>query len=65
MNGLNPELSDRGEAGKDAVNKFYEMVTALTGDQPPVVMVSGRVWQIAMVWVLISHLLRYSHSFKQ
>ncbi|XP_055798457.1 AP-4 complex subunit mu-1 isoform X2 [Salvelinus fontinalis] len=28
----------RGEAGKDAVNKFYEMVTALTGDQPPVVM---------------------------
>uniref|UniRef100_A0A8C8MB65 AP-4 complex subunit mu-1 n=1 Tax=Oncorhynchus tshawytscha TaxID=74940 RepID=A0A8C8MB65_ONCTS len=28
----------RGEAGKDAVNKFYEMVTALTGGQPPVVM---------------------------
>lgn len=28
----------RGEAGKEAVNIFYEMVTALTGDQPPVVM---------------------------
>uniref|UniRef100_A0A6Q2Y835 MHD domain-containing protein n=1 Tax=Esox lucius TaxID=8010 RepID=A0A6Q2Y835_ESOLU len=28
----------RGEAGCDAVNKFYEMVTTLTGDQPPVVM---------------------------
>ncbi|CAB1316379.1 unnamed protein product [Coregonus sp. 'balchen'] len=28
----------RCEAGSDAVNKFYEMVTALTGDQPPVVM---------------------------
>uniref|UniRef100_A0A3Q3EHW4 AP-4 complex subunit mu-1 n=1 Tax=Labrus bergylta TaxID=56723 RepID=A0A3Q3EHW4_9LABR len=29
---------DRGEAGSDAVNIFYEKVTALTGDQPPVVM---------------------------
>ncbi|CAL8276922.1 unnamed protein product [Arctogadus glacialis] len=28
----------RGEAGKDAVTAFYEKVTALTGDQPPVVM---------------------------
>ncbi|KAM6983846.1 AP-4 complex subunit mu-1 isoform 1-T1 [Tautogolabrus adspersus] len=28
----------RGEAGRDAVNIFYEKVTALTGDQPPVVM---------------------------
>ncbi|XP_056451454.1 AP-4 complex subunit mu-1 isoform X2 [Gadus chalcogrammus] len=28
----------RGEAGKDAVTVFYEKVTALTGDQPPVVM---------------------------
>ncbi|KAM6985859.1 AP-4 complex subunit mu-1 [Aplochiton taeniatus] len=28
----------RGEAGKEAINIFYEKVTALTGDQPPVVM---------------------------
>ncbi|KAM4544562.1 AP-4 complex subunit mu-1 isoform 1-T2 [Odontesthes bonariensis] len=28
----------RGEAGNDVVNTFYEKVTALTGDQPPVVM---------------------------
>uniref|UniRef100_A0A8B9K3R5 MHD domain-containing protein n=1 Tax=Astyanax mexicanus TaxID=7994 RepID=A0A8B9K3R5_ASTMX len=28
----------RGEADKDAVSIFYEMVTALSGDQPPVVM---------------------------
>ncbi|XP_056141057.1 AP-4 complex subunit mu-1 isoform X2 [Lampris incognitus] len=28
----------RGEAGNDAVGIFYEKVTALTGDQPPVVM---------------------------
>ncbi|XP_008294067.1 AP-4 complex subunit mu-1 [Stegastes partitus] len=28
----------RGEAGGDAVSTFYEKVTALTGDQPPVVM---------------------------
>ncbi|XP_034033514.1 AP-4 complex subunit mu-1 [Thalassophryne amazonica] len=28
----------RGEAGSDAVRIFYEKVTALTGDQPPVVM---------------------------
>uniref|UniRef100_A0A665UBD5 MHD domain-containing protein n=1 Tax=Echeneis naucrates TaxID=173247 RepID=A0A665UBD5_ECHNA len=28
----------RGEAGSDVVNLFYEKVTALTGDQPPVVM---------------------------
>lgn len=28
----------RGEAGNDAVSIFYEMVTGLTGDQPPVVM---------------------------
>ncbi|XP_057177089.1 AP-4 complex subunit mu-1 [Triplophysa rosa] len=28
----------RGEAGKDSINVFYEMVTALSGDQPPVVM---------------------------
>ncbi|KAM3868617.1 AP-4 complex subunit mu-1 [Diretmus argenteus] len=28
----------RGDAGSDAVAAFYEKVTALTGDQPPVVM---------------------------
>ncbi|XP_066507087.1 AP-4 complex subunit mu-1 isoform X2 [Hoplias malabaricus] len=28
----------RGEADKDAISVFYEMVTALSGDQPPVVM---------------------------
>ncbi|KAI3374032.1 hypothetical protein L3Q82_022592 [Scortum barcoo] len=28
----------RGEAGSDVVSTFYEKVTALTGDQPPVVM---------------------------
>ncbi|KAG7262830.1 hypothetical protein CRUP_020018, partial [Coryphaenoides rupestris] len=28
----------RGEAGKDAIATFYEKVTSLTGDQPPVVM---------------------------
>lgn len=28
----------RGESGSDAVGVFYEKVTALTGDQPPVVM---------------------------
>uniref|UniRef100_A0A3Q4GGE5 AP complex mu/sigma subunit domain-containing protein n=1 Tax=Neolamprologus brichardi TaxID=32507 RepID=A0A3Q4GGE5_NEOBR len=28
----------RGEAGNDIVSIFYEKVTALTGDQPPVVM---------------------------
>ncbi|XP_030648744.1 AP-4 complex subunit mu-1 isoform X1 [Chanos chanos] len=28
----------RGEAGKDSISVFYEMVTALSGDQPPVVM---------------------------
>lgn len=28
----------RGEAGSDVVDVFYEKVTALTGDQPPVVM---------------------------
>ncbi|XP_041658133.1 AP-4 complex subunit mu-1 [Cheilinus undulatus] len=28
----------RGEAGSDAVSIFYEKVTTLTGDQPPVVM---------------------------
>ena len=32
--------SVRGEAGKDAVGVFYEKVTALSGDQPPVVMVN-------------------------
>lgn len=31
----------RGEAGSDAVNVFYEKVTALPGDQPPVVMSHG------------------------
>uniref|UniRef100_A0A3Q4MWV8 Uncharacterized protein n=1 Tax=Neolamprologus brichardi TaxID=32507 RepID=A0A3Q4MWV8_NEOBR len=31
----------RGEAGNDIVSIFYEKVTALTGDQPPVVM-TGR-----------------------
>ncbi|XP_035034551.1 AP-4 complex subunit mu-1 isoform X1 [Hippoglossus stenolepis] len=30
----------RGEAGSDVVGTFYEKVTALTGDQPPVVMVT-------------------------
>ncbi|KAK1800710.1 hypothetical protein P4O66_005901, partial [Electrophorus voltai] len=29
----------RGEAGKDSINMFYEMVTSLSGAQPPVVMV--------------------------
>ncbi|XP_036450465.1 AP-4 complex subunit mu-1 [Colossoma macropomum] len=28
----------RGEADKDAISVFFEMVTALSGDQPPVVM---------------------------
>uniref|UniRef100_A0A672KGI6 AP-4 complex subunit mu-1-like n=1 Tax=Sinocyclocheilus grahami TaxID=75366 RepID=A0A672KGI6_SINGR len=28
----------RGEESKDSINGFYEMVTALSGDQPPVVM---------------------------
>ncbi|XP_051541478.1 AP-4 complex subunit mu-1-like [Myxocyprinus asiaticus] len=28
----------RGDASKDSINVFYEMVTALSGDQPPVVM---------------------------
>ncbi|XP_026114671.1 AP-4 complex subunit mu-1 [Carassius auratus] len=28
----------RGEESKDAINVFYEMVTALSGNQPPVVM---------------------------
>ncbi|XP_051973587.1 AP-4 complex subunit mu-1 [Xyrauchen texanus] len=28
----------RGDTSKDSVNVFYEMVTALSGDQPPVVM---------------------------
>ncbi|XP_007578813.1 AP-4 complex subunit mu-1 [Poecilia formosa] len=28
----------RGEAGSDVIDVFYEKVTALTGDQPPVVM---------------------------
>ncbi|KAG1971207.1 AP-4 complex subunit mu-1 [Pimephales promelas] len=28
----------RGESSKDSINVFYEMVTALSGDQPPVVM---------------------------
>lgn len=28
----------RGEAGSDVVSVFYEKVTALTGDQPPIVM---------------------------
>uniref|UniRef100_A0A671QX95 AP-4 complex subunit mu-1-like n=1 Tax=Sinocyclocheilus anshuiensis TaxID=1608454 RepID=A0A671QX95_9TELE len=28
----------RGEESKDSINVFYEMVTALSGDQPPVVM---------------------------
>ncbi|XP_067288882.1 AP-4 complex subunit mu-1 [Pseudorasbora parva] len=28
----------RGEASKDSINVFYEMVTALSGDQPPIVM---------------------------
>ncbi len=33
--------SVRGEAGSDVVSIFYEKVTALTGDQPPVVMVTS------------------------
>ena len=41
MNDLNHIISSvRGEAGKDSVTVFYEKVTALTGDQPPVVMVN-------------------------
>lgn len=32
--------SVRGDAGSDVQNIFYEKVTALTGDQPPVVMVT-------------------------
>jgi len=32
-------VSVRGESSKDSINVFYEMVTALSGDQPPVVMV--------------------------
>uniref|UniRef100_A0A673KDN4 AP-4 complex subunit mu-1-like n=1 Tax=Sinocyclocheilus rhinocerous TaxID=307959 RepID=A0A673KDN4_9TELE len=28
----------RGEESKDSINVFYEMVTALSGDQPPIVM---------------------------
>uniref|UniRef100_A0A672KKD4 AP-4 complex subunit mu-1-like n=1 Tax=Sinocyclocheilus grahami TaxID=75366 RepID=A0A672KKD4_SINGR len=31
----------RGEESKDSINGFYEMVTALSGDQPPVVMVNS------------------------
>uniref|UniRef100_A0A3B3DK82 AP-4 complex subunit mu-1 n=1 Tax=Oryzias melastigma TaxID=30732 RepID=A0A3B3DK82_ORYME len=31
----------RGEAGDDVVNVFYQKVTALPGDQPPVVMVTS------------------------
>jgi hypothetical protein len=41
VNVLNHNQSSvRGEVGKDAVTVFYEKVTALTGDQPPVVMVN-------------------------
>ncbi|XP_037323277.1 AP-4 complex subunit mu-1 isoform X2 [Pungitius pungitius] len=46
----------RGEAGSDVVCVFYEKVTALTGDQPPVVMSHGdlhfvHVRQGGLYWV--------------
>uniref|UniRef100_G3NAQ8 AP-4 complex subunit mu-1 n=1 Tax=Gasterosteus aculeatus aculeatus TaxID=481459 RepID=G3NAQ8_GASAC len=46
----------RGEAGSDVVGVFYEKVTALTGDQPPVVMNHGdlhfvHVRQGGLYWV--------------
>ncbi|KAM8898060.1 AP-4 complex subunit mu-1 isoform 1-T1 [Spinachia spinachia] len=46
----------RGEAGSDVVGVFYEKVTALTGDQPPVVMSRGdlhfvHVRQGGLYWV--------------
>uniref|UniRef100_A0A8C2XQH2 AP-4 complex subunit mu-1 n=1 Tax=Cyclopterus lumpus TaxID=8103 RepID=A0A8C2XQH2_CYCLU len=46
----------RGEAGSDVVSVFYEKVTALTGDQPPVVMSHGdlhfvHVRQGGLYWV--------------
>uniref|UniRef100_A0A3P8X519 AP-4 complex subunit mu-1 n=1 Tax=Cynoglossus semilaevis TaxID=244447 RepID=A0A3P8X519_CYNSE len=47
----------RGEAGNDVINVFYEKVTALPGDQPPVVMVTHRdlhfvhVRQGGLYWV--------------
>lgn len=31
--------SVRGEVEKDSMSRFYEMVSSLSGDQPPVVMV--------------------------
>ncbi|KAK5858156.1 hypothetical protein PBY51_002320 [Eleginops maclovinus] len=46
----------RGEAGSDVINVFYEKVTALPGDQPPVVMSHGdlhfvHVRQGGLYWV--------------
>lgn len=40
--------SDRGDAGSDVQNIFYEKVTALTGDQPPVVMVTPCATHLSM-----------------
>lgn len=37
-------MSVRGEESKDSISVFYEMVTALSGDQPPVVMVNYGFW---------------------
>lgn len=31
--------SVRSEVGKDSMSTFYDMVSSLSGDQPPVVMV--------------------------
>ncbi|KAK1882345.1 AP-4 complex subunit mu-1 [Dissostichus eleginoides] len=50
------DSSVRGEAGSDVINVFYEKVTALPGDQPPVVMNQGdlhfvHVRQGGLYWV--------------
>lgn len=43
--------SVRGDAGSDVQKIFYEKVTALTGDQPPVVMVMPCMLNYLCMWM--------------
>lgn len=43
----------RGEVEKDSMSTFYEMVSSLSGDQPPVVMVGFYELVITFIFVMI------------
>lgn len=55
-----PDPPVRGQAGNDIVSIFYEKVTALTEDQPPVVMVNKLwllfYWDTHTCWLMLRNI---------